>query len=181
MAVNHAIAVRIAPPGAEYNLNRVCPPRYLFERLRQVSNMLAERAPEQSREQEKGRTFEVVMSGQTEEAKETLTDRQLLITKFPFLVGRESLNPDADVFYNNDLFIREEKPYVVSRNHIAVTNEAGGLWVVDRGSAFGTIVNGKEIGGESGISRAPLDKKENQIIIGPVTSKYIFLLKVVPL
>ncbi len=69
---------------------------------------------------------------------------------------------------------------MVSRNHIAVTNEAGAIWVVDRGSAFGTIVNGKEIGGQSGISRASLDKKENQIIIGPATSKYIFLLKVVP-
>ncbi len=153
----------------------------LFERLRQVSNMLAERAPEPGKEQRKGQSFEVVMSGQTAEAREALTDRQLLITKFPFLVGRESLNPEADVFYNNDLFIREETPYVVSRNHIAVTKEAGAIWVVDRGSAFGTIVNGKEIGGESGISRAPLDKKENQVIIGPVTSKYIFLLKVIPL
>ncbi|MFC1580002.1 cyclic nucleotide-binding domain-containing protein [Thermodesulfobacteriota bacterium] len=152
----------------------------LFERLRQVSNMLAERAPEPARKQQKGHAFELIMAGQTEEAKETLTNRQLLITKFPFLVGRESLNADTDVFYNNDLFIREEKPYVVSRNHIAVTNEAGALWVVDRGSAFGTIVNGKEIGGQSGINRAALDKKENQIIIGPVTSKYIFLLEVVP-
>jgi len=152
----------------------------LFERLRQVSNMLAERPPEPAKKRKKGHTFELIMAGQTKEAKETLTDRRLLITKFPFLVGRESLNPDADVFYNNDLFIREEKPYVVSRNHIAVTNEAGAIWVVDRGSAFGTIVNGKEIGGQSGISRASLDKKENQIIIGPATSKYIFLLKVVP-
>ena len=152
----------------------------LFERLRQVSNMLAETAPEPAEKRQKGRSFEVIMAGQTEEAKEALTDRQLLITKFPFLVGRESLNPDADVFYNNDLFITEEKPYVVSRNHIAVTNEAGAIWVVDRGSAFGTIVNGKEIGGQSGISRAPLDKKENQVIIGPVTSTFIFLLKVVP-
>ena len=152
----------------------------LFERLRQVSNMLAESAPEAAKKGRKRRAFEVIMAGQTEEAKEALSDRQLLITKFPFLIGRDSLNPDADVFYNNDLFIKEEKPYVISRNHMAITSEAGTMWVVDRGSAFGTIVNGKEIGGESGISRAPLDQEENQVIIGPATSTFIFLLKVVP-
>ena len=152
----------------------------LFERLRQASNMLAESAPAAAKKPRKGRAFEVIVSGQTEEAREALSDRQLLLTKFPFLIGRESLNPDADVFYNNDLSIKEEKPYVISRNHIAITNEAGSMWVVDRGSAFGTIVNGKEIGGESGVNRAPLDKEENQVIIGPATSGFIFLLKVIP-
>src|SRR6516165_10786900 len=34
MAVNHAMRARIAPPGADFNLNRVCPPRHLFDRLR---------------------------------------------------------------------------------------------------------------------------------------------------
>ncbi|MBN2126466.1 MAG: cyclic nucleotide-binding domain-containing protein [Deltaproteobacteria bacterium] len=152
----------------------------LFERLRQVSDMLAEmsKAPDKSGARE--RAFEVVMEGQTEEAKGVLENRKLLVTKFPFLIGRESLNPDADVFYNNDLFIREEKPYVVSRNHLAISNEGGRIWVVDRGSAFGTIVNGREIGGPGGVIRAPLDQKENQMIIGPATSHYIFLLRVVP-
>ena len=39
------------------------------------------------------------------------------------------------------------------------------------------IVNGREIGGSSGVSRALLDKDENQVIIGPATSRYIFLLR----
>src|SRR6516225_3413213 len=34
MAVNHAMRARIAPPGADFNLNRVCPARHLFDRLR---------------------------------------------------------------------------------------------------------------------------------------------------
>jgi hypothetical protein len=50
--------------------------------------------------------------------------------------------------------------------------------VIDRGSAFGTIVNGKEIGHRTGVTRERLDKQENQVIIGPVTSKFIFLVKV---
>ncbi|MCX5879709.1 MAG: FHA domain-containing protein, partial [Deltaproteobacteria bacterium] len=102
------------------------------------------------------------------------------IPKFPFLIGRDSKNTDTDVFYNNDLFLQEKEPYVVSRHHLAIHNERGAVWVIDRGSAFGTIVNGKEIGHRSGTTRARLEKQENQVIIGPATSKLIFLLKVSP-
>jgi len=69
---------------------------------------------------------------------------------------------------------------VVSRNHLAVSNEKGAAWIVDRGSAFGVIVNGREIGGNSGVTRAILDKEENQIVVGPATSRFIFLLQVLP-
>lgn len=153
----------------------------LFERLRQVSDLLAVRTAYPYGETGEERAFEVVMEGQTVEAKEILDDRKLLITKFPFLVGRESPeDPDFDVFYNNDLAIKEEKPYVISRYHLSINNESGNIWVTDRGSAFGAIVNGKEIGGQTGLTRAPLDQDENQLIIGPATSKFIFLLRVIP-
>lgn len=150
----------------------------LFERLRQASEMLAEANPAARSEEPEERSFEVILEGQTREAREALAHCKREITKFPFLIGRESVNPDTDVFYNNDLFIREKKPFVVSRNHLALKNEAGCVWVVDRGSSFGTIVNGKEIGRHTGITRSRLDQEENQIIIGPATSKFIFLLKV---
>lgn len=149
----------------------------LFERLRQASEMLAERsAAGEAREQ----AFEVILEGQTVEAQRALGNCKRTISKFPFLVGRDSKNTDTDVFYNNDLFLQEKEPYGVSRNHLAIHNERGGVWVIDRGSAYGTIVNGKEIGHRSGVIRARLDKQENQVIIGPATSKFIFLLKVVP-
>jgi CRP/FNR family cyclic AMP-dependent transcriptional regulator len=153
----------------------------LFERLRQVSDMLAEKATASAGAAGNDKAFEVIMEGQTAEAKKLLKNRSLLITKFPFLVGRASENPDADVFYNNDLFIKEEKPYEVSRNHLAIINEGGLVWVVDRGSAFGTIVNGREIGARSGVNRAPLDKDQNQVIVGSATSRFIFLLRPVTL
>jgi len=150
----------------------------LFERLRQASEMLAETNRGARVGEPEERAFEVILEGRTQEAREVLGNCKRSITKFPFLIGRESANPDTDVFYSNDLLIREEKPYVVSRNHLAIKNEAGCVWVADRGSSFGTIVNGKEIGRHTGIIRARLDQQENQIIIGPVTSKFIFLLKV---
>jgi hypothetical protein len=147
----------------------------LFERLRQASDRLAER-----RGETKEQAFEVILEGQTVEARKALGDCKRTLSKFPFLIGRDSKNTEADVFYNNDLFLQEKEPYRVSRNHLAIHNERGGVWVIDRGSAFGTIVNGIEIGHRSGAIRARLDKQENQVIIGPVTSKFIFLLKVVP-
>ena len=152
----------------------------LFERLRQASELLAERngGPGPGFAEEK--SFEIVLAGQTSEAIGALSHCKRHIAKFPFLVGRESRNPDTDVFYSNDLFIREDKPYVVSRNHLALCNEDGSIWAVDRGSSFGTIINGEEIGRQSGVSRARLDREENQIILGPATSKFIFLLKVIP-
>ena len=148
----------------------------LFERLRQASEMFAERSVAgEIREQ----AFDVIMEGQTVEAQRALGNCKRTIFKFPFLVGRDSKNTDTDVFYNNDLFLQEKEPYVVSRNHLAIHNERGAVWVIDRGSAFGTIVNGKEIGHRSGTTRARLEKQENQVIIGPATSKFIFLLKVI--
>jgi hypothetical protein len=38
---NHAMRMRIAPPGADFNLNRVCPPRHLFNRLRRRAYEIA--------------------------------------------------------------------------------------------------------------------------------------------
>lgn len=152
----------------------------LFEKLRQASDLLVERTTQAHVEVGKEGPLEVIMEGQTAEAKKVLDNRKLLITKFPFLIGRYAENLESNVFHTNDLFIQEEKPYMVSRNHLAVTNEAGVIHVVDRGSSFGTIVNGKEIGGPNNETRASLDREENQIIIGPATSKFIFLLKIVP-
>jgi CRP/FNR family cyclic AMP-dependent transcriptional regulator len=149
----------------------------LFERLRQASEMLAEQGVAG---EAKERAFEVILEGQTVEAQRALGNCKRTISKFPFLIGRDSKNTDTDVFYNNDLFLPEKEPYVVSRNHLAVHNERGAVWVIDRGSAFGTIVNGKEIGPLSGTTRARLDRPQNQVIVGPATSKFIFLLKVNP-
>ena len=152
----------------------------LFERLRQASDMLAESAVREVGEAGAATGLEVILEGQTREANQVLDNRKLLITKFPFLIGRDSINAESDVFSNNDLTVAEERPYVVSRNHMAIVQERGRAWVVDRGSAFGTIVNGREIGGENEVIRAPLDQETNQVVIGPATSRYIFLLHVAP-
>ena len=152
----------------------------LFERLRQFSEISLEGSGAAAMGPDGEKAFDVVMEGQTVEAKAALADSKRRITKFPFLIGRDSRKRDTDVFYLNDLFVKEERPYLVSRNHMAISHENGGIWVVDRGSAFGTIVNGKEIGRKRGVVRVRLDQEENQVVLGPATSRYIFLLTVIP-
>lgn len=148
----------------------------LFERLRQCSKMVAERAEDNIAGYKNN--VEIVMEGQSVEAKKALNDRKLLITQFPFRIGRHvpSFDSETDVFYNNNLAIEEEKPYVISRNHLSINYEGGKFWVVDRGSAFGLVVNGQEIGGKASRTRIALDLEQNQLIIGPPTSGYIFLI-----
>ena len=148
----------------------------LFERLRQSSDMLAERV--EANLPVIKENIEIVLEGQSVKAKKALNDRKLLITQFPFRIGRYVHPEDAetDVFYNNDLAIEEEKPYVISRNHLSINYEGRRFWIVDRGSAFGIVVNGQEIGGKARRSRIALDLEHNQLIIGPPTSGYIFLI-----
>ena len=148
----------------------------LFERLRQCSEMLAERSEDNFWGIKNN--VEVILEGQSVKAKKALNDRKLLITQFPFRIGRHvpPFDSETDVFYNNNLAIEEEKPYVISRNHLSINHEGGKFWVVDRGSAFGVVINGQEIGGKSNRSRIALDLEHNQLIIGPPTSGYMFLI-----
>jgi pSer/pThr/pTyr-binding forkhead associated (FHA) protein len=148
----------------------------LFERLRQSSDMLAERI--EGNLPGMRSNVEVILEGQSVKAKNALNDRKLLITQFPFRIGRHVPLHDSetDVFYNNNLAIEEEKPFVISRNHLSINYEGGKFWVVDRGSAFGVVVNGQEIGGKNARARIALDLDNNQLIIGPPTSGFMFLI-----
>ena len=150
----------------------------LFERLRQASELLAEKTtPGTVSGTRTGDDVEIIMEGQSVKAKKALDSRKLLISTFPFCIGRYmDHDSNSDVFYNNDLAILEEKPYVISRNHLSINYEGGKVWIVDRGSTFGAVVNGNEIGGDAEAKRIALDKEQNQLIIGPPTSGYIFLL-----
>lgn len=150
----------------------------LFERLRQASELLAEKTSMNTVSGIKAENdIEIIMEGQSVKAKKALDNRKLLISTFPFCIGRYvEYDSNSDVFYNNDLAIVEEKPYCISRNHLSINFEGGKIWIVDRGSTFGAVVNGNEIGGKAESKRIALDKEENQLIIGPPTSGYIFLL-----
>lgn len=120
-----------------------------------------------------------VLRAETREAAlavsvQLLVDDMIAIRTFPFRVGRESrvMNSDgkwvrkerprvlAGVAHSasNDLYLVDSgDPLQISREHLQIETAGNGRYlVVDRGSARGTIVAGRTIGGRDQGGFAPL-------------------------
>ena len=75
----------------------------------------------------------------------------------------------------NDVYLLEPSAELlqISREHFAIQYEGDQLFVVDRGSVCGTIVAGKQIGGNRVGGRTEL-RSGDVIIVGTSTSEYVF-------
>lgn len=171
--------------------------RSLFERLRVANQLAAEAlAPAAADAQpaardarspaEPARAADALLTARvrvsidaaTEELRQAIDRDHLAITRFPFRVGRPSTLGALDIFTSNDLHVRDEAPFIVSRNHFAIDAQGGRLVVIDRGSRLGTVVNGRPIGLTDGPTSAPLRVGDNQIVVGPARSPYVFRVRV---
>ena len=125
----------------------------------------------------------------TKEAKLALGGRdEVPIMRFPFTVGRESRGTahEAVLFLtelrldtapkSNDLYLFEP-PWAdlsqISRDHFAIEYAAYQFFLIDRGSARGTTVAGKRVGGNRRGGRTEL-RNGDELIVGANTSPYIF-------
>ncbi len=144
----------------------------IFERLRNVN----QRVTDLSLALPEGNYVEgkVFISGLTPEASGTLGAEELEIREFPFKVGRKTANFMLDAFSHNDLYIQDKEPFSVSRNHFAIECRMARFFVVDRGSASGTVVNGVRLGAAQGKSELELNNGENTVLAGPEGSRYKF-------
>jgi len=121
----------------------------------------------------------------TPEGARTFGARAINIPHFPFRIGRESRRlkwteqglvgeKRRAAPPNNDLYLVEElEPMNVSREHFLIGRDDHGYFVLDRGSACGTLVEGEAIGAQTGNSRAPLHDHD-VIIVGTSLSRFIF-------
>lgn len=100
------------------------------------------------------------------------------ITKFPYRIGREEHRSVPSVFSTNDYVLKDEQPYQVSRNHCSIECEGDHLFVRDRGSMVGTIVNGVQLGAGQNHLTADLAPGENTLILGVESSPFRFILEV---
>ncbi|MDO9547676.1 MAG: FHA domain-containing protein [Candidatus Marinimicrobia bacterium] len=114
------------------------------------------------------------IAGLTNEATGILKGKEFIIKKFPFKVGRNSSHISDAIFVNNDLCIDDVVPYNVSKNHMSINFHDNHLYILDRGSSLGTIVNGKQIGGQVSNYKINLNPGENIVIIGSEASPYQF-------
>ncbi len=76
---------------------------------------------------------------------------------------------------NNDLYVIDRGDKLnISREHFQIEREDdGSYWLVDRGSACGTAVDGAAVGGHDHAGRLPL-KPGSTIRVGIATSPYQF-------
>ncbi|MDO8804324.1 MAG: cyclic nucleotide-binding domain-containing protein [Elusimicrobiota bacterium] len=145
----------------------------VFERLRHMDQTVLDAAVGIS---EEGYTADkVLISGLTPEAEAALGGASMEIRKFPFKVGRKTEGGvHGGFFSNNDLYLEDKKPFNISRNHFSIQAKMPGMFIVDRGSALGSIVNDSRVGGASGMSEIVLQPGENILIVGDPESPYKF-------
>jgi CRP-like cAMP-binding protein len=132
--------------------------KVLFERLREAHTMILQlqKADPQHALVLKAplavgpprRQLTVTLEGVTPRAAAALPVSPFPITQFPFRIGRQSQDP----LVYNDLMLPDSVPLQISRHHLAFITYEGRIGVVDRGSTLGSWVDGRQVGGPSGLS-----------------------------
>lgn len=122
----------------------------------------------------------VVVHPLTRKAAETLPDEGLLATRFPLRIGRAAGPGEREAFDLNDLWLLDDVPYNISRNHCEIDVGRDGPLVRDRGSHLGCVVNDEPIGGRAVMGYARLHPGENVLVVGPRMSPYQFRVTVSP-
>jgi len=146
----------------------------LFERVRALSaRVTASATPAPP-----GPAFAVTIRPLTRKAAACLPDEGLLVDRFPFRIGRASEAREPEAFDLNDLWLMDEEPFSVSRNHLLIALGNDGPVVRDRGSKLGSIVNEAPIGGRTRATEAPLVLGENVVVVGGGRSPYQFMVVV---
>ena len=132
--------------------------KVLFERLREADAMILQL---QKADPQHGlvpkeplavvpprRQLTITLEGVTPRAAAALPVTPFQITQFPFRIGRQS----ADPLVYNDLMLPDSVPLQISRHHLALIKHEGQVGVQDRGSTLGSWVDGRQVGGPSGLS-----------------------------
>lgn len=100
--------------------------------------------------------------------------KSLEIQRFPIRIGREADLNESIMLDQNDLVLPDKKPFKLSRNHASIEYQKSCFVVRDRGSYYGTIVNGEKIGGRRFQSANVLKPGFNELILGKNDSVYRF-------
>lgn len=123
--------------------------------------------------------YSVTIRPLTPRAEQSIPEKILSVSRYPFRIGRAMETPDAQAADMNDLSIQDTQPYHVSRAHAAIDTAAdGSLIVVDRGSHLGTIVNEQRLRALSSTRQAKLLPGHNNLILGSRKSPFQFCVTV---
>jgi pSer/pThr/pTyr-binding forkhead associated (FHA) protein len=125
----------------------------------------------------------VFLKALTPEAQVCLGAPRVKISMYPFRVGRESrvrhVHTSVDrrrwgTAHNNDLYLQETgKVLNISREHFQIERREDAYYLVDRGSACGTLLEGIAIGGNRAGGQQQLSNGD-VIIVGTSESRHVF-------
>lgn len=132
-------------------------------------------------------TGQPVLIAMTETARADAGAETIEVNTFPFRIGRESRvgvmegklrsleRRKSKAAPNNEWYVRDTGERLnISREHFQIERMPDDTYeIVDRGSACGTKVAGKAIGGKDAGGRAPL-RDGDIIVIGTASSPYVF-------
>ncbi|MDX1411729.1 MAG: cyclic nucleotide-binding domain-containing protein, partial [Nitrospirales bacterium] len=155
--------------------------KVLFERLREANSTIMQLQKDVPLschlpdvgilQRENGLSTTIFLEGLTPTAVKTLPTNPFEIKKFPFRIGRQSHDP----LVTNDLMIPDSNPHQIAIHHLAFIQTKEGLGVVDRGSQFGSLLNGDQLGGVDGDPKpVMLTEPESILVLGHVTSPFKF-------
>ncbi|MBI1275503.1 cyclic nucleotide-binding domain-containing protein [bacterium] len=117
----------------------------------------------------------VVIMPDCEKLATIFTPVEVPVNKLPFRIGGYSHQeeaPGAGSSQNHLELPSEGPPLMISRKHLQIELQENVAYLVDRGSRFGTIVNGKAIGRGKGDYKHALAKGEFAVRLGGVHSPY---------
>jgi CRP-like cAMP-binding protein len=97
-----------------------------------------------------------------------------VVQHFPFYFGRRAALAGVEAVIQNQLLVADRHPYRVSRKHCLMGRSGDSVFIEDRTSKLGTIVNGIRIGGKSREARVRLSPGENSLVLGGVDSQVRF-------
>jgi CRP-like cAMP-binding protein len=122
----------------------------------------------------------ITLTPATKEVRKAGAPEVTILDRLPFRIGRRQAGEGADILSANDLALRDQYPYQISRNHCAIERIGSELVVRDRGSTLGTILNGQVIGTESEHMVLPLQPGANKLVLGGEDSSFQFNVQVDP-
>jgi CRP-like cAMP-binding protein len=151
--------------------------RAVFARLRSIASRALQSIDEEPSEAPPLARFKVTLTPLTDQLAAAIPEEGITIRCSPFRVGRAP-DPGEATLEANDLVFADSQPYTLSRKHFSIEIRADGVFVQDRGSHLGTIVNGKKIGGNRNTDPEKLRVGENEISAGAKRSPFRFRLVV---
>ena len=145
----------------------------------QTSTKLA--TPLVAKRKEPPKKLVVTLNPLTRAAAATLPEGGLRIENFPFKLGRSPLDEEELPKGTNDLWLNDQKPFNVSRQHAQIEQEEEDRFIFrDCNSSLGCYVNDEHIGTRSSSSFAQLDPGDNVVILGGRMSPYQFRIQIGP-